>query len=126
MKVEADLKRLGLCVTLSWAVVSVLSAQAPPRLRSGQAPPTAPRATSPAVPASTFQKYCFECHGTAKPEAGMSIERLLQRASIGVDADPWEKVADMLERGAMPPLDAAELPVRPGARGRCRLDPRRR
>ncbi len=41
----------------------------------------------------------------------MSIERLLQRASIGVDADHWEKVAGMLERGAMPPLDAAEFPT---------------
>ena len=56
----------------------------------------------------------------------MSIERLLKRSSIGVDADHWEKVADMLERGAMPPLDAAEFPTDAGTSGRRHMDPRRR
>ena len=74
---------------------------------------TIPAARSPApspVPPDTFQKYCFECHGTNKPKAGLSIQKLVQQFSIGEHWQNWEKVADMLEAGMMPPLEADEQP----------------
>jgi hypothetical protein len=81
---------------------------------SAQAPAPAPRRGVPAPaspPASTFQKYCFECHGTKKPEAGLSIEKLVGQFSISAHSEHWEKVADMLETGMMPPLEATEQPT---------------
>ena len=62
-------------------------------------------------PAATFQKYCYECHGTKKPEAGLSIEKLVGQFSISAHFENWEKVADMLETGMMPPLEATEQPT---------------
>ena len=113
------MKRPGLCIALSLAVVSVISAQTPVSRRSVStpapvAPPAAPSARAVAKPSSippdTFQKYCYECHGTKKPEAGLSIAKLVNPFSIGVHADQWEKIAEMLESGMMPPLEADEQP----------------
>src|SRR5215216_5143615 len=61
-------------------------------------------------PAQVFQKYCFECHGASKPEAGLSIQQLLTKPSVGAHSDAWEKVAGMLETGDMPPSDAEVFP----------------
>lgn len=95
------MKRRGFSVALAVAVVAAISAETrPPRRRvAATAPPAA------------FQKYCFECHGDKKPEAGLSIAKLVGQFSIAADADNWEKVAEMLEGGMMPPLDAAEQPT---------------
>ena len=89
-----------LCVALSVGVAAAISAEPISSRRAAVAPP----------PPQTFQKYCFECHGTKKPEAGLSIATLVERFSIGTDADHWEKVAEMLEAGMMPPLDADAQP----------------
>jgi hypothetical protein len=63
------------------------------------------------MPPAAFQKYCFECHGTKKPEAGLSIEKLVKGFSIGEHWQQWEKVAEMLETGMMPPIEADEQPT---------------
>jgi mono/diheme cytochrome c family protein len=68
-------------------------------------------AASAARPAAVFQKYCFECHGNKEPEAGLSLEQLVAKSSVGVDADDWEKVAEMLESAEMPPKDAKVFPT---------------
>ncbi len=95
--------RSGLCVAGVVALASMLSAQAQaPTPRRGAVAPTPP---------PTFQKYCFECHGTKKPEAGLSIQKLVGRFSISEHFENWEKVADMLETGMMPPLEAVEQPT---------------
>jgi hypothetical protein len=108
--------RSALCVACVVGLASMLSAQSPafaPR-RSATAPArtaSAPPKTRPsATPPSTFQQYCFECHGTRKPEAGLSLEKLVRQFSIGDQWQEWEKVADMLETGMMPPLDADAHP----------------
>ena len=95
------MKRRGLCVALAVAVASVIS--------TGTAAPRRPVAAP--TPPPTFQKYCFECHGTKKPEAGLSIAKRVEQFSIATDADDWEKIAEMLEAGMMPPLDAEEQPT---------------
>ena len=125
--------RPALCAASVVALASILSAQAPtfgprraasanaaPRLTPAPAHTPRPSATPPAA----FQKYCFECHGTRKPEAGLSIEKLVTRFSIGEHWQQWEKVAEMLETGLMPPLEADEQPDRRRARGHGGLDPR--
>ena len=98
------MKRSGFCVLLLVALASMalmMSAQSP-----------APRRVSVAsTPPPTFEKYCFECHGTAKPEAGLSIRKLVARPSVGTEWQQWEKVAEMLETGMMPPLEATEQPT---------------
>ena len=113
--------RSGLCAAGMVALASLLSAQAPagvsrrasaerPALRPAHA--TRPAAARPsAIPPSTFQKYCFECHGTKKPEAGLSIQKLVTGFSIGAHWQQWEKVAEMLETGMMPPIEADEQPT---------------
>jgi hypothetical protein len=98
------MKRFGLCALLSATVASVMSAQAPAPRRVALAAP------SPAPP-QTFEKYCFECHGTKKPEAGLSLSKLVSRFSISSQFQEWEKVAEMLETGEMPPFDATEQPT---------------
>jgi mono/diheme cytochrome c family protein len=113
--------RSGLCAAGTLALASLLSAQAPAAVapRAAAMPAlhpahTAGKAAAPrpaAIPPSTFQKYCFECHGTKKPEAGLSIQKLVSGFSIGAHWQQWEKVAEMLETGVMPPLDADEQPT---------------
>jgi len=95
------MKRLGFCGAVLLALASMMSAQTPAPRRAVVA------ATAP----QTFQKYCFECHGTKKPEADLSIERLIGQSSIGAHSQDWERVAEMLEAGLMPPLEATEHPT---------------
>ena len=109
--------RSGLSVAGVVTLASILSAQAPASVpRRAAAIPASRPAHTPrpsAVPPATFQKYCFECHGTKKPEAGLSIEKLVSGFSIGAHWQQWEKVAEMLETGLMPPIDAEEFPSDP-------------
>lgn len=101
------MKRSGFYVLLLVALASVasmMSAQSP-------APRRVATAAKPSMPPQTFEKYCFECHGTAKPEAGLSIRKLVGRPSVGTEWQQWEKVAEMLETGMMPPLEATEQPT---------------
>ena len=106
-----------LCAASVLALASILSAQAPAtrpvRAVSASMPrPVAAHAPRPSsVPPPSFQKFCFECHAGNKPEAGLSIEKLVANFSIGAHWERWEKVAEMLETGMMPPLEAEEQPT---------------
>jgi hypothetical protein len=58
--------------------------------------------------------YCFECHGTKDPKGHLSIERLVADtapASVGTNWQDWERIADMLESGKMPPKEATLFPT---------------
>jgi hypothetical protein len=102
------------CTALAAAVVSTSAERGRPphAARPSASESSATRRIAPAAtPPTTFQKYCFECHGTKKPEAGLSIANRVERFSIATDADDWEKIAEMLESGMMPPLDAEEQPT---------------
>jgi Protein of unknown function (DUF1587)/Planctomycete cytochrome C len=94
------LKRPGLTAALTLALASMTSALAPQPRRG---------AVSPAPP-QTFKTYCFECHGASKPKADLSIERLVGESGLGVPSEDWERVAEMLETGMMPPLEAEQPP----------------
>ncbi|MCC7042718.1 MAG: DUF1592 domain-containing protein [Acidobacteria bacterium] len=109
------MKRLGLSfgVLIGLASTSLLmSAQNGPSVAMPAPAPAA--AATPAGPADArqvFQKYCFECHGTYKPEAGLSIERLLAEGELGPQSEHWEKIADAIETEVMPPVEAFEFPT---------------
>src|SRR5688572_26936850 len=100
------MKRLGFSAALAWVLVSILSAQTPAPARSVRRAAAVP----PAAP-DTFKNYCFECHGTDMPEAGLSLERLISEPSVGPHWQEWEKVTDMLETGMMPPPVATAFPT---------------
>jgi len=123
------MKRLGFCAVVAVAVAlrpspltSLMSAQASP---NGAPPRTASRASvarlTPApvhTPTSAapqvFEDYCFECHGADDPKGDLSIERLVgaaERTSVGRNWQDWERIAEMLESGKMPPKEATLFPT---------------
>ncbi len=62
----------------------------------------------PSGPPPTFETFCFECHGASKPKADLSIQRLVSQPALGVHAHEWERIAEMLETGQMPPVEAEQ------------------
>ena len=99
------MKGLALCVATVGAAVTMMPAQA--------AAPQKTRATSPPPrPAAhqMFEKNCLPCHGAVKPEAGLSIVNLMKDSAVDTNARDWENIADMLEKGKMPPPEAIAFP----------------
>ena len=99
--------RVGFCGALVFAGVSMLAAQAP----APQHARAASKSPETFRPPQTFQNYCFECHGGTKRKGGVSLERLIRQStqsSVGAYWEDWNKVAEMLESGQMPPRDDAE------------------
>ena len=104
------MKRLGFGALLLVALASMISAQAPLTRTAG--PPTASGVAS--APRQTFTNYCVECHGLDKPKADLNIERLLTElspTSVAENWQHWERIAEALEDGAMPPEDATRFPT---------------
>ena len=104
------MKRLGFGALLLVALASMISAQAPPTRTAG------PRRVSgvASAPRQTFTDYCVECHGLDKPKADLNIERLLNElspTSVAENWQHWERIAEALEDGAMPPDDATRFPT---------------
>ncbi len=125
------MKRLGFCAALVLCLGALLLARIPPangpgpaRARLTTTHPARP-AVAPAHPAAhpsaaesappdVFKDYCFECHGTDKPKADLSIERLVDQpsaTSVGANWNDWERIADMVESGKMPPKEATLFPT---------------
>ena len=97
------MKRLASCLALALLLAPMMAARTPPSAVAS--------AGVSKTPPPTFQTYCFECHGTNKPKADLSIERLVREAGAGAPSEDWERVAEMLETGVMPPLDADQQPT---------------
>jgi mono/diheme cytochrome c family protein len=53
--------------------------------------------------AGTFRKYCFQCHGNGAAMAGVSLQQLIAKPSVGENSQMWEKVAGAVEQNRMPP-----------------------
>jgi hypothetical protein len=97
-----------------WMVVSVLLL--------GSAAGVAPADETPAADVAGFKKvvgpllakYCADCHGASEPEAGLSLHKINGDLIAGPDTAKWQKIADRLAFGEMPPPgeprpDAGEL-----------------
>src|SRR5688500_1799093 len=54
-------------------------------------------------PQPVFQQYCFQCHGKAAAMAGVNLEQLSAKASVGESYATWQKVIEALEQHRMPP-----------------------
>src|SRR5436305_234331 len=67
--------------------------------------------------AATFKKFCFDCHGDATAEAQVNLERMTAQPAFDSAFKKWEKVAQMLESGRMPPKDMPQ----PSAEQRLQL-----
>src|SRR6266498_2996988 len=56
--------------------------------------------------------HCTNCHGGAKPKAGLDLSAPPAAANLRSDAAHWFRVLDQIEAGTMPPkgprLSAAE------------------
>jgi hypothetical protein len=77
--------------------------------KAGEAPGTPSYARDVAP---LLKKYCLRCHGTAKPKGGVALDRDKDDDSVRKNRPLWEKVADNLRSGDMPPAGAK----RPSAR----------
>ena len=100
--------RLLYGAALVFAGASMMAAQAPSPRRAG----AASNPSRPFQPLHTLEKYCYECHGGTKHKGDVSIERLIRlsaQASVGAYWEEWNKVAEMIESGEMPPEDKADL-----------------
>ena len=100
--------RLMIGAALVLGGASLMAAQAPASRRAAASPAT----SRTFQPPGTFQTYCFECHGGDKRKGDVSIEgliRLSAQSSVGAYWEEWNKVAEMLETGDMPPRDKADL-----------------
>lgn len=53
-----------------------------------------------------LKRYCFDCHGPAKEEAGLRLDRLDPDLIDGADAETWHDVLDQVSQGEMPPESA--------------------
>ena len=109
------MKRLGFGALLLLALASMISAQAPPARTA-----VAPGLVGVTAPRQTFTNYCVECHGLDKPKADLNIERLLTDVSptaVAENWQHWERIAEALEDGAMPPDDATRFPTDPERAG---------
>ncbi len=125
------MKRLGFCAALLVPLAALLSARSPSAsggvparpgpvpahaVKSAAARPVPAHATVPDAPAApdVFKDYCFECHGTDKPKGDLSIEKLMDQpsaVSVGANWNDWERIADMVESGKMPPKEATLFPT---------------
>ncbi len=92
---------LGLLVPFAGIALSdkaeILSV--PPRAEPQPAPkPTFTKDVQPLI-----AKYCYGCHGNGKNSGGIVLDKYKDEESLQKKLSLWEKVADNLRAGAMPP-----------------------
>ena len=54
------------------------------------------------------QKYCLDCHSTAKKKGDLDLERFTTLDDTRREVEVWRNVLEMLESGQMPPEDAPQ------------------
>ncbi len=57
---------------------------------------------------STLKRFCIDCHSTEKQEGEFDLERFAKFADVRRDTNAWQKVAEMLDNGEMPPEDSKQ------------------
>ena len=55
-----------------------------------------------------LKRFCTECHATAEPAGELDLEHFAALADVRRQPRVWQKVAEMLDNGEMPPKDAAQ------------------
>jgi hypothetical protein len=64
---------------------------------------------------SFLDRHCVECHGAAKPKAGVRLDALPRDLGDPRVLAPWAKAIDRVTRGEMPPKSAARPPEKEAA-----------
>src|SRR5438105_3224904 len=97
---------LGLLVPLVGLCVSAGAADVVPDAATEK-----DQAKKPAVPSFTkdvqplIARYCYGCHNSDKSRGGVVLDRYKDEESVQKKLKLWEKVADNLRSGTMPPDD---------------------
>ena len=65
-------------------------------------------ADDPDPPPQILRLYCLDCHGNEEAAAGINLQQMTSRVSYAGDFQEWQKVADQLQAGSMPPRDAEQ------------------
>lgn len=52
-----------------------------------------------------LEKHCIRCHGSAKVEGDVRIDKFSRDFKSGADAHHWGEVLDRINSGQMPPKD---------------------
>jgi hypothetical protein len=78
--------------------------------RAADAPDFAPLAKEyDAQTHPLLKQFCIDCHSTADPEGELDLERFATLKDVRHAPTAWQKVAEMLDNGEMPPKDADQL-----------------
>lgn len=59
-----------------------------------------------------LERYCFDCHTTENPEAGIALDRYDDQAMAIKDGKTWLRVRDAIEGHVMPPVDKSQPSLR--------------
>jgi mono/diheme cytochrome c family protein len=98
------------------ALLTRASADDRPAPATASAP--APEPTAAEVRAQEFREFvrplldrsCASCHGQNEPKAGLNLAVYATDADVTADPDTWERIAEAVEGGTMPP-SRSESPV---------------
>lgn len=60
---------------------------------------------------SILKQFCLDCHSTDKAEGELDLQRFATFAEVRRDPKAWQKVAEMLDNGEMPPEDSEQPSV---------------
>ncbi|MBI2479930.1 MAG: DUF1587 domain-containing protein [Planctomycetia bacterium] len=55
-----------------------------------------------------LKQFCLDCHSTEKQEGELDLQRFATLADVRRDPKAWQKVAEMLDNGEMPPEDSEQ------------------
>jgi len=55
-----------------------------------------------------LKQFCLDCHSTEKQEGELDLQRFAALADVRRDPKAWQKVAEMLDNGEMPPEDSEQ------------------
>ena len=89
----------------SWYLVLLLILVSGPACVFGADSDSAAFAT---VARPLIQRYCLECHSTEEQEGEVDLERFTRFDQVQNAADVWQRVAEQIATGAMPPREATQ------------------
>ncbi|MBK1855431.1 DUF1592 domain-containing protein [Verrucomicrobiaceae bacterium 5K15] len=92
-------------MSLRLATLSWLAAAWPCLVSQAAADPYFPRDAVPVL-----RKYCYECHGEEKQEAGIAFHNLLNTDQALRSHKLLAKIAEQMENDDMPPFEADDFP----------------
>ena len=58
-----------------------------------------------------IKKYCIQCHGADDPQGGVALHRDTSHPEMLKARKKWRRVLELLEFGAMPPVEADRHPT---------------